>query len=59
MKKLMFTAAVAAGLAAFGEGLESANTVGFQNIPRYSTFTFGGSMFTDVGQSYYTMNNVS
>ena len=31
MKKLMFAAAVAAGLAAFGEGgIESANTVGFQ-----------------------------
>ena len=29
MKKLMFAAAVAAGLAAFGNGLESANTVGF------------------------------
>ncbi len=29
MKKLMFTAAVAAGLAAFGDGIESANTVGY------------------------------
>ena len=29
MKKLMFAAAVAAGLAAFGEGIESANTVGY------------------------------
>ncbi len=29
MKKLMFAAAVAAGLAAFGDGLESANTVGY------------------------------
>jgi len=29
MKKLMFAAAVAAGFAAFGEGLESSNTVGF------------------------------
>ena len=29
MKKLMFTAAVAAGLVAFGEGLESVNTVGY------------------------------
>jgi len=30
MKKLMFTAAVAAGLAAFGDGIESQNTVGYQ-----------------------------
>jgi coproporphyrinogen III oxidase len=29
MKKLMFTVAVAAGLAAFGTGIESANTVGY------------------------------
>ncbi len=29
MKKLMFTAAVAAGLIAFGDGLESQNTVGY------------------------------
>ena len=29
MKKLMFTAAVAAGLAAFGDGIESQNTVGY------------------------------
>ena len=31
MKKLMFAAAVAAGLAAFGDGIESANTVGYLN----------------------------
>jgi hypothetical protein len=29
MKKLMFTAAVAAGLVAFGDGIESQNTVGY------------------------------
>ena len=29
MKKLMFVAAVAAGLVAFGDGIESANTVGY------------------------------
>ena len=29
MKKLMFTAAVAAGLVACGDGIESANTVGY------------------------------
>lgn len=31
MKKLMFVTAVAAGLVAFGDGLESANTVGYLN----------------------------
>ena len=30
MKKLMFTAAVAAGLVAFGDGIESVNTGGYQ-----------------------------
>ncbi len=30
MKKLMFVAAVAAGLVAFGDGIESSNTVGYQ-----------------------------
>ena len=30
MKKVMFAAAVAAGLVAFGDGIESANTVGYQ-----------------------------
>ena len=32
MKKLMFAAAVAAGLAAFGDGIESANTVGYNTL---------------------------
>ena len=41
MKKLMFTAAVAAGLAAFGTGIESANTVGYQE----KELTFGGNAF--------------
>ena len=58
MKKLMFAAAVAAGLVAFGDGIESANTFGYTQVPRYSTFTFAGSMFADVGQAYYTLNNV-
>ena len=31
MKKVMFAAAVAAGLVAFGDGIESSNTVGYQN----------------------------
>ena len=32
MKKVLFAAAVAAGLVAFGDGIESANTVGYQTI---------------------------
>ena len=41
MKKLMFAAAVAAGFVAFGEGIESANTVGYQE----KDLTFGGNAF--------------
>ena len=41
MKKLMFVAAVAAGLVAFGDGIESANTVGYQE----KDLTFGGNAF--------------
>lgn len=45
MKKLMFTAAVAAGLAAFG--IESANTVGYtkQDFMAKSTYYMMGSQF--------------
>ena len=32
MKKIMFAAAFAAGLVAFGEGIESANTVGYATV---------------------------
>ena len=35
------------------------SVVGYQNVPRYSTFTFAGSMFTQPGQSYYFLNNVN
>lgn len=47
MKKLMFTAAVAAGLAAFGTGIESANTVGYtkQDFMAKSTYYMMGSQF--------------
>ena len=56
MKKVMFGLAAAAAISAFA--IESANIVGYQDVPRYSTYTFAGSMFADVGQSYYTLNNV-
>ena len=47
MKKLMFAAAVAAGLAAFGDGIESANTVGYtkQDFMAKSTSYMMGSQF--------------
>ncbi len=41
MKKLMFAAAVAAGLVAFGDGIESANTVGYQE----KDLTLGNNAF--------------
>jgi hypothetical protein len=47
MKKLMFVAAIAAGFAAFGDGIESANTVGYNtlNFMAQSTFYMMGSQF--------------
>ena len=48
MKKLMFAAAVAAGLAAFGEGIESANTVGYSTTAvAADTWYMAGVQFTD------------
>ena len=48
MKKLMFAAAVAAGLAAFGDGIESANTVGYQVL------TTGNSPYKTYGMCFVT-----
>ena len=47
MKKLMFAAAVAAGLVAFGDGIESANAVGYtkQDFMAKSTYYMMGSQF--------------
>ncbi len=47
MKKLMFAAAVAAGLAAFGDGIESANTVGYNTLDwmAKSTYYMMGAQF--------------
>ena len=47
MKKLMFAAAVAAGLVAFGDGIESQNTVGYttQDFMAKSTYYMMGSQF--------------
>ena len=52
MKKIMFTAAVAAGLAAFGTGIESANTVGYQTTTvKANDMTMIGIQFTDTGST--------
>lgn len=48
MKKLMFAAAVAAGLATFGDGIESANTVGYSSVDvAKNTWYMAGVQFTD------------
>ena len=50
MKKLMFVTAVAAGLVAFGDGLESANTVGYlNNNSTVAGLNMVGPGFQDVG----------
>lgn len=51
MKKLMFAAAVAAGLAAFGDGIESANSVGYTTkTVAADTFYLIGVQFEKIGQ---------
>ncbi len=48
MKKLMFAAALAAGLVAFGDGLESQNTVGYSSTSvAANTWYMAGVQFTD------------
>ena len=50
MKKLMFVTAVAAGFAVFGDGLESANTVGYlNNGGTVAGLNMVGPGFQDVG----------
>ena len=49
MKKIMLVAAVAAGLVAVGDGLESANTVG------YTTTDFTGKTMVCVGTPFTTV----
>ena len=52
MKKLMFAAAVAAGLVAFGDGIESANTVGYQTTTvKADAMTMIGIQFTETGST--------
>ena len=62
MKKLMFVAAVAAGLAALGDGngIESANTVGYYESE--SAFRTGNTMYTPmfagVGDAEYSIQDI-
>ena len=52
MKKLMVVAAVAAGLVASGDGIESANTVGYQTTTvKANDMTMIGIQFTDTGST--------
>ena len=53
MKKLMFAAAVAAGLVAFGDGIESNNTVGYMTPQLggvYESLLYG-NMFVPIGSA--------
>ena len=52
MKKLMFVAAVAAGFAAFGDGIESANTVGYQTYLSGAGIENIGAAFAPINQSH-------
>ena len=60
MKKLMFAAAVAAGLVAFGDGLESANTVGYESRSLTAdTQVINGANFVTVGQNYLDLQSIT
>ena len=54
MKKLMFAAAVDAGLVAFGDGLESANTVGYKSY----AFTNEGDYIHNIGVAFKNLGAV-
>ena len=59
MKKLMFAAAVAAGLVAFGEGIESANTVGYQTMDLTAgKQVMKGAMFISVGDASLSLQDI-
>ena len=60
MKKLMFTAAVAAGLAAFGDGIESANIVGYgtYNTDELRQPSFGACFIPVNGASSYKLGDL-
>ena len=59
MKKVMFAAAVAAGLAAFGDGITSANTVGYQEMGLTAgKQVMKGAMFISVGDASLSLQDI-
>ena len=58
MKKLMIAAAVAAGFAAFGDGLESANTVGYENTAMRAGSSLYTPMFAEVGAAQMNIQDL-
>ena len=58
MKKLMFVAAVAAGVAAFGDGIESANTVGYENTAMRAGSSLYTPMFSEVGAAQMNIQDL-
>ena len=60
MKKVMFAAAVAAGLVAFGDGIESANTVGYNDADfSGKTMVCVGVPFTTVGATTFKLGDLT
>ena len=60
MKKVMFVAAVAAGLVAFGEGIESHNTVGYATQSAGSNaYPTLGAMFVTPGTTSFKLSNIT
>ena len=59
MKKLMFAAAIAAGLVAMGEGLESANTVGYESRSLTAgAQVINGANFVTVGENALDLQSI-
>ena len=59
MKKLMFAAAIAAGLVAMGEGLESANTVGYETRSLTADAqVINGANFVTVGENALDLQSI-
>ena len=59
MKKLMFVAALAAGLVAIGDGIESANTVGYQSMDLTpGKQVMKGAMFITVGSQALSLQDI-
>ena len=60
MKKLMFAAAIAAGLVAMGNGLESANTVGYESRSLTAgAQVINGANFVTVGENALDLQSIT